>query len=118
MDRHAAFPYPAQQSWRCVHHAKYLPQRRTMMQAWADYLDSLRARGELDVSHQAGQQAAATAVDAFQYVESEGTLSFQAQAMEASGVPGCAADGAWMIALLACCRRGVWSICMTPPGKQ
>ena len=42
-------------------HARYLPQRRTMMQAWADHLDSLRARGELNVSHQAGQQAAATA---------------------------------------------------------
>jgi integrase len=25
-------------------HAKYLPQRRTMMQAWADYLDALRSR--------------------------------------------------------------------------
>jgi integrase len=64
-------------------HAKYLPQRRTMMQAWGDYLDSLRARGELDVSHQAGQQAAVTAMDAFQYVESDRALSFQAQAMEA-----------------------------------
>lgn len=64
-------------------HAKYLPQRRTMMQAWGDYVDSLRARGELDVAHQAGQQAAVTAMDAFQHVESEGALSFQAQAMEA-----------------------------------
>lgn len=42
-----------------------------------DYLDSLRARGGLDVSHQAGQQAAATAMDAFQYVESERALSFK-----------------------------------------
>ena len=25
-------------------HAKYLPQRRKMMQEWADYLDDLRAR--------------------------------------------------------------------------
>lgn len=64
-------------------HARYLPQRRTMMQAWADYLDSLRGRGELEASHDAGQQAAATAMDAFQYVESERALSFQAQAMEA-----------------------------------
>ena len=64
-------------------HAKYLPQRRTMMQAWGDYLDSLRARGELDISHQVGQQAAATAMDAFQYVESDRALSFQALAMEA-----------------------------------
>jgi hypothetical protein len=64
-------------------HAKYLLQRRTMMQAWADYVDSLRTRGEIDVSHEAGQQAAVTAMDAFQYVESEQALSFQAQAMEA-----------------------------------
>jgi hypothetical protein len=46
-------------------------------------VDSLRSRGELDVSHQAGQQAAATAMDAFPSVESERALSFQAQAMEA-----------------------------------
>jgi hypothetical protein len=45
--------------------------------------DSLWSRGELDVSHQAGQQAAATAMDAFPSVESERALSFQAQAMEA-----------------------------------
>jgi hypothetical protein len=64
-------------------HAKYLPQRRTMMQAWADYLDSLRSRVEVDVSHRAGQQAAVTANDAFQYIESERALSFQAQAIEA-----------------------------------
>ncbi len=64
-------------------HAKYLPQRRTMMQAWADYVDSLRSRGELGVSHQAGQQSASTAMDAFQSAESERALSFQAQAMEA-----------------------------------
>ena len=64
-------------------HAKYLPQRRTMMQSWAHYLDSLRVQTELDVSHQTGQQAAVTAMDAFQYVESERALSFQAQAMEA-----------------------------------
>lgn len=61
-------------------HARYLPQRRTMMQAWADYVDSLRSRGELDISDEAGQQAAATAMDA---VESERALSFRAQAMEA-----------------------------------
>jgi hypothetical protein len=35
-------------------HAKYLLQRRTMMQARADYLDSSRARTEATGSHQAG----------------------------------------------------------------
>ena len=28
-------------------HADYLPERRRMMQAWADYLDALRATAEL-----------------------------------------------------------------------
>jgi hypothetical protein len=54
-----------------------------MMQAWADYLDSLRARTEVNVSHQAGEQAALTAMDAFQHMDAERALSFQAQAMEA-----------------------------------
>jgi len=26
-------------------HAQYLPERRRMMQAWADYLESLRGKG-------------------------------------------------------------------------
>jgi hypothetical protein len=64
-------------------HAKYLPQRRTMMQAWAGYLDSLRARTEVNASHHAGEQAALTAMDAFQHLDSDRLLSFQAQAMEA-----------------------------------
>lgn len=28
-------------------HAKYLPERTKMMQAWADYLDGLRSGGEV-----------------------------------------------------------------------
>ena len=54
-----------------------------MIQAWADYLDSLRAQTELTVSHQAGAQATLTAMDAFQHADSERALSFQAQTMEA-----------------------------------
>ena len=64
-------------------YAKYLPQRRTMMQAWADHLDSLRAQTELAVSHQAGERAALTAMDAFQHADSERLLRFQTQAMVA-----------------------------------
>ena len=64
-------------------HAKYLPQRRTMMQSWAGHLDSLRGRGSLDVSLGPGQPVAMCAMDAFRHVESERALSFQAQAMEA-----------------------------------
>jgi hypothetical protein len=64
-------------------HARYLPQRRTMMQAWADYLDSLRAETELTVSNEAGRRAALTAMDAFQYVDADHALAFQAKALEA-----------------------------------
>jgi hypothetical protein len=37
-------------------HKKYSPQRRTMMQARADYLDSSRARTEATGSHQVGSE--------------------------------------------------------------
>ena len=63
-------------------HAQYLPQRRTMMQARADQLDSLRGRGEADVS-QVRWRPSETATDGFQQVESERALSFQAEAIEA-----------------------------------
>jgi integrase len=64
-------------------HAKYLLQRRTMMQAWGDYLDALRAQLDVAPCHQAGEQAALTAMDAFQYLESDRPFSFQSQAMQA-----------------------------------
>lgn len=68
---------------KSYNHAKYLPQRRTMMQSWGDYLDSLRAHGDIAPSNKAGQQAASTAMDAFQHLDSDRALSFQVQAMEA-----------------------------------
>jgi hypothetical protein len=43
----------------------------------------LRARTAVTVSHKAEEQAALTAIDAFQHVDSERALSFQVQAMEA-----------------------------------
>lgn len=52
------------------------------MQAWADYLDSLRAPGEADASL-VGPQESETATDGLQHGESARDLSFQAQAMEA-----------------------------------
>ena len=64
-------------------HAKYLPQRRTMMQAWADYLDALRSKSGISETQHLGEQAATTAMDAFQYVDSDRTLTIQVQAMEA-----------------------------------
>ena len=30
--------------WAAYNHADYLPERRKMMQAWADYLDGLRGQ--------------------------------------------------------------------------
>ncbi|MEJ1961007.1 MAG: integrase arm-type DNA-binding domain-containing protein [Gammaproteobacteria bacterium] len=35
---------------RIYNHAQYVPERRQMMQAWADYLDRLRGRPTLDVA--------------------------------------------------------------------
>jgi len=49
----------------------------------ANYLDSLRAGAEIAVSSEVGQRAAMTASDAFQNVEADRALAFQAQAMEA-----------------------------------
>jgi hypothetical protein len=54
-----------------------------MMQALGDYLDSLRPRTEVTVSHEAGEQATLIAMEAFQHVDSERVLTFQTQAMEA-----------------------------------
>src|SRR5882672_10028126 len=62
-------------------HAKYLPQRRTMMQAWSDYLDTLRVQTDITISHHSGEQAALTAMEAFQHADSQRALSFQTQAM-------------------------------------
>lgn len=44
-------------SKKAYNHAKYLPQRRRMMQAWADYVDELRASAEEAVPSHAGQRA-------------------------------------------------------------
>jgi len=64
-------------------HAKYLPQRRTMMQSWGDYVDALHAQLNVEPCHQVSEQAAIRAMDAFQYLESDHLCSFQAQAMQA-----------------------------------
>jgi hypothetical protein len=42
-------------------HAKYLPQRRAMMQAWADHLDALRASRSADSISTLERRAAAVA---------------------------------------------------------
>jgi hypothetical protein len=42
---------------KAYNHAKYLPQRRVMMQAWADYIDGLRASTDASQIVQAGESA-------------------------------------------------------------
>lgn len=42
---------------KAYNHAKYLPQRRTMMQAWADYIDVLRASTDPCQITEAGENA-------------------------------------------------------------
>ena len=42
---------------KAYNHAKYLPQRRVMMQAWADYIDMLRASTDASQIAQAGENA-------------------------------------------------------------
>lgn len=64
-------------------HAKYLPQRRTMMQGWADYLDKLRVQTEVAVSHEILAQLSQGAMEAFAQANNERATSFQAQAMAA-----------------------------------
>jgi hypothetical protein len=54
---------------RAYNHAQYLPQRVAMMQAWADYLDALRANTDITVIHQAGRETALAALSAFHMYE-------------------------------------------------
>jgi hypothetical protein len=44
--------------------AKYIPQRRAMMQSWADYLDELRLNHQPHHVDGAGERASAAAVNA------------------------------------------------------
>jgi Tfp pilus assembly protein PilN len=50
---------------------------------WSDYLDTLRAQIDITIPHHVGEQAALTAMEAFQHADSQRALSFQTQAMEA-----------------------------------
>lgn len=55
---------------KAYNHAKYLPQRRVMMQFWADHLDALRANTDLDPINRAGRESALAALQAFHFYES------------------------------------------------
>jgi hypothetical protein len=54
---------------KAYNHAKYLPQRVAMMQAWADYVDALRANTDITVINQAGRKTALAALSTFHIYE-------------------------------------------------
>ena len=51
---------------KAYNHARYLPQRRVMLQAWADYIDGLRSNTDVSSIARAGQQASLDAMMACQ----------------------------------------------------
>lgn len=51
---------------KAYNHARYLPQRRVMLQAWADYIDGLRSNTHVSSIARAGQQASLDAMMACQ----------------------------------------------------
>jgi hypothetical protein len=64
-------------------HAKYLPQRRAMMQGWADYLDRLRVQTELAVSHEMVTQMSQHVMEALADANTEHAKTFQDHALAA-----------------------------------
>ena len=55
---------------KVYNHAKYLPQRRAMMQSWADYMDALRANTDLAAVNKIGRESVVAAMRAIQLYES------------------------------------------------
>ncbi|MEP7247193.1 MAG: integrase arm-type DNA-binding domain-containing protein [Gammaproteobacteria bacterium] len=47
---------------KVYNHAKYLPQRRAMMQSWADYVDALRENTDLAIVNHIGRESVITAL--------------------------------------------------------
>lgn len=73
-------------SKKAYNHAKYLPQRRQMMQAWADYLDELRASEEQAALSQAGQRAGSAALTAARWPQPhEGSIEAHAVVRRVDG---------------------------------
>ena len=50
-------------------HAKYLPQRRAMMQSWGDYLDALRANTDMATVNHIARQSVMAAMQTIQDYE-------------------------------------------------
>jgi hypothetical protein len=51
LDRTPACPCERNKVRAAYNHAQYLPERRRMMQQWADYLDDLAEDGKVIVHH-------------------------------------------------------------------
>lgn len=64
-------------------HAKYLPQRRVMMQGWADYLDRLRVQTQMAVTHEMAARMSQGVIEAFAEANPERATTFQDQALAA-----------------------------------
>jgi integrase len=47
---------------KVYNHAKYLPQRRAMMQSWADYVDALRANADLTTVNRVARESVVAAM--------------------------------------------------------
>ncbi|MEJ0038886.1 MAG: hypothetical protein WDO68_22935 [Gammaproteobacteria bacterium] len=69
---------------RSYNHAKYLPQRRAMMQSWADYLDALRASTDLKGINEAGR---ASVVEAMKTVHLFGWSPLASTAVDEGDCP-------------------------------
>jgi integrase len=54
---------------KVYNHAKYLSQRRVMMQSWADYVDAPRANSDIDVVNRVGRERVISAMSAIQLQE-------------------------------------------------
>jgi integrase len=48
---------------KVYNHAKYLPQRRAMMQSWADYIDALRTNTDLTIVNRVGRECVVAAMN-------------------------------------------------------
>ena len=64
-------------------HAKYLSQRRAMMQGWADYLDRLCVQTETAVSHEMTAQMSQHVMEALADANTERAKTFQDHALAA-----------------------------------
>jgi integrase len=67
---------------KAYNHAKYLPQRRVMMQGWADYVDALRANTDISLIAQAGYQASLDAMRGCHQPVSHEALPIHAKTIE------------------------------------